>query len=174
MWPLRVLADEPFHNFGAWRSGDRWILCSSGTSCDGFGSSKIVKGFVGWPHIQKSFCRFRIELRFIFTRDEQPRDVVVPEDVGGLKSHLCVFHNDLSLVDLKQTLLGQWRGCQTNAYLGLYIFSLSLSQRGCLMGNQMHQAKGKGYLKWTPHKCSQPSYSSTYHSPEGLIRLRTG
>ena len=41
-WP-----DEPFHNFGALRSGDRRVLCSSGTSCDRSWSSKIVKGFVG-------------------------------------------------------------------------------------------------------------------------------
>ena len=27
--------EEPFHNFRASRSGDRRILCSSGTSCDG-------------------------------------------------------------------------------------------------------------------------------------------
>ena len=39
--------DEPFHNFGTSRSGDRRILCSPGTSCDGFGSSRIVKEFVG-------------------------------------------------------------------------------------------------------------------------------
>ena len=43
-----ALPDEPFHNFRASRSGDRQMLCSSGTSCDGFWSSKIVKGFVGY------------------------------------------------------------------------------------------------------------------------------
>ena len=36
------------------------------------------------------------------------------------------------------------------------------------MVNQMHRAKGKGYLKWTPYAWSQLSYSSTYHSPDGL------
>ena len=39
--------DKPFHNSGASISGDQQILCSSGTSCDGFWSSKIVKRFVG-------------------------------------------------------------------------------------------------------------------------------
>ena len=39
--------DRPFRNFRAWRSGDQQILCSSVTSCDGFWSSKIVKGSVG-------------------------------------------------------------------------------------------------------------------------------
>ena len=48
-WARRafVQPDEPFHNLRASRSGDRLILCSSGTSCDWFWSSKIVKGFVG-------------------------------------------------------------------------------------------------------------------------------
>ena len=40
--------DELFHNFRASRSGDRRVLCYSGTSCDGFWSSEIVKGFVGF------------------------------------------------------------------------------------------------------------------------------
>ena len=40
--------DEPFHNFRASRSGDRRFLCSWGTSYDGFLSSEIVKGFVGY------------------------------------------------------------------------------------------------------------------------------
>ena len=31
-----TVPDEPFHNFWDWRSRDQWILCSSGTSCDGF------------------------------------------------------------------------------------------------------------------------------------------
>ena len=39
--------DEPFHNFRASRSGDQRVLCTSRTSCYGFWSSKIVKGFVG-------------------------------------------------------------------------------------------------------------------------------
>ena len=39
--------DEPFHNFKALKSVDRRILFSSGTSCDGFLSSKIGKGLVG-------------------------------------------------------------------------------------------------------------------------------
>ena len=42
----RRIPDEPFHNFRASRSGDRQILFSSGTSCDGFWSSKIGKKFV--------------------------------------------------------------------------------------------------------------------------------
>ena len=39
------LPDWPFHNFGASRSGDRNILCSSGTSCD----QKVVEGGSGHP-----------------------------------------------------------------------------------------------------------------------------
>ena len=38
--------DKPFHNFWVSRSGDQGIWCSSGASCDGFCSSKFVKGFV--------------------------------------------------------------------------------------------------------------------------------
>ena len=41
--------DKPFLNFRASRSGDRRILCSSGKSCDGIRSSKIVTGSVGRP-----------------------------------------------------------------------------------------------------------------------------
>ena len=33
---LKDVPDEPFHNFRASRSGDRRILFSSGTPCDGF------------------------------------------------------------------------------------------------------------------------------------------
>ena len=46
--------DEPFPNFRASRSGDRRTLCSSGSSCDGFWSYKIVKGFVGHRHLASS------------------------------------------------------------------------------------------------------------------------
>ena len=42
------LPDRPFHSFRAASSGDRGILCSSGTSCDGFWTSKFVKGSVGY------------------------------------------------------------------------------------------------------------------------------
>ena len=42
-----VYLDKPFPNFKASKSVDRRTLCSSGTSCDGFYSSKIVKGLVG-------------------------------------------------------------------------------------------------------------------------------
>ena len=49
---VRSLPGEPFHNFRASRPGDRPILCSSGTSCDGFWSSKIVKGFVGYRNFR--------------------------------------------------------------------------------------------------------------------------
>ena len=51
-WPnpsslINKLPDEPFHNFRASKSMDRAILCSSGTSCGGFQSSKVVKGQSG-------------------------------------------------------------------------------------------------------------------------------
>ena len=63
---------------------------------------------------------------------------------------------------MKQTL-----GKNKKAPISIFPFS-----KGRLIVNQMHRAKGKGYLKMdTP--CSQPSYSNTYHSPEGLIHLRT-
>ena len=42
-WP-----DWSFRNFRSPRSGDWLILCLSWTSWDGFLSSKIVKGSVGW------------------------------------------------------------------------------------------------------------------------------
>ena len=38
---------SPFPNFRALKSANRGILSSSGTSCEGLSSSKIVKGFVG-------------------------------------------------------------------------------------------------------------------------------
>ena len=44
---LYGIPDLHFPNFSASRSGDHRILCSSGTSSDGFCSSNIVKGFVG-------------------------------------------------------------------------------------------------------------------------------
>ena len=47
-WP-----DWPFHSFKASRSGDQRILSSSGTSCDGLWSSKIVKRSV---RSSKSAC----------------------------------------------------------------------------------------------------------------------
>ena len=43
----KLQPDEPFPYFRAWKYVDRLILCSSRTSCDGFWSSKIVKGLVG-------------------------------------------------------------------------------------------------------------------------------
>ena len=48
--------DEPFHNIGALKSVDRRILCSSGTSCEGFKSSKIVKGLVGLSSPTETNC----------------------------------------------------------------------------------------------------------------------
>ena len=48
--------DRPFRNFRASKSVDRRKLCSSLTSCDGFWSSRIVKGLVGNPgRIQTTF-----------------------------------------------------------------------------------------------------------------------
>ena len=38
--------DPPFHNFRDLISGDRRTICSSGTPCDGFWSSKVAKGSV--------------------------------------------------------------------------------------------------------------------------------
>ena len=43
-------SDRLFHDYRALRSGDRRHLCSSWTSCDGFGCSKIVRGSVGHSH----------------------------------------------------------------------------------------------------------------------------
>ena len=43
--------DEHFRNFSASRSGDRRVISSSGTSCDGFWSCKIVKRFVGFERV---------------------------------------------------------------------------------------------------------------------------
>ena len=40
----------PFTNFQASKSGDGWILCSSETACDGFWSSKVMKGSIGYMH----------------------------------------------------------------------------------------------------------------------------
>ena len=40
------LPNKPFPNFGALKSVDRRILCSSRMTCDGLYSFKIVKGFV--------------------------------------------------------------------------------------------------------------------------------
>ena len=42
------LPDRTFHNFSASKSGDLRMVCSSGMSYDGFLSSKVVKGSVGW------------------------------------------------------------------------------------------------------------------------------
>ena len=42
-----VPPDRPFHNFRASTSGDRQILCGSGTSCDWFWSSETPKCSVG-------------------------------------------------------------------------------------------------------------------------------
>ena len=41
------IPDRPFHNFRSPRSGDRRISSSSGMSCDGIWSFKVVKGSVG-------------------------------------------------------------------------------------------------------------------------------
>ena len=49
-WLRKQVPDGPIHNFSASWSGDRRVLCSSGTSCDGFWSSKIVEGFVGYSN----------------------------------------------------------------------------------------------------------------------------
>ena len=46
-YKLRKEPDQPFHNFRALISGDWRILFCSGTSYDGFGSFKFVKGLVG-------------------------------------------------------------------------------------------------------------------------------
>ena len=43
--------DEPFPSFRGSKSVDRRILCSSGTSRDGFESSEHVKGLVGMQRI---------------------------------------------------------------------------------------------------------------------------
>ena len=49
--------DEPLNNFSASKSVDRQILCSSGTSCDGFQRSKIEKGLVGHiPYLKCARC----------------------------------------------------------------------------------------------------------------------
>ena len=47
-WPPPLLPSRLFHKSLASKSGDWWILCSSETSCDGFWSSAVVKGLVGF------------------------------------------------------------------------------------------------------------------------------
>ena len=42
-----LFPDQPFHSYGASKSGDRPSLCSSGIWIDGFQNSKIVNGSVG-------------------------------------------------------------------------------------------------------------------------------
>ena len=59
--------DEPFHNLRVWRSGDRRNLCSSGTSYDGFKSSKIVKGFVGISPKSLFFIKHAVILMNLFS-----------------------------------------------------------------------------------------------------------
>ena len=44
---IENFSDWLFHNFQAFRSGDRRVLFSSETSCDEFWSTKFVKGPVG-------------------------------------------------------------------------------------------------------------------------------
>ena len=48
-----ILPDRPFFNFRASRLVGLQILCSSGISCDGFWSSKIVKRSVGYDCIKE-------------------------------------------------------------------------------------------------------------------------
>ena len=58
-------SDWPFHNFRAFSSGDLRILCSSGTSCDGLGSSKVVKGSIEICTITEMLAKKDIILRKI-------------------------------------------------------------------------------------------------------------
>ena len=58
LFPPPTQPDRPFHNFRVSTSGDRRNLCTSGTSCDGFWSFKIIKRSV-------RYCPLYVERTFI-------------------------------------------------------------------------------------------------------------
>ena len=69
----RITTNRPFHNFRASLAGGRRKVCSSRASCDGFWSSKVVKGSVG-----HSWFRLRLKpatlTKFLFPSSESTRD----------------------------------------------------------------------------------------------------